>query len=82
MADFGAMTFEEWLAKRGEEDSPVGDLANDVARDKTWPTGAGIEVYRGHVAHGSSAAVEALNSAWKRYRAYLSRIERKRNQTI
>jgi uncharacterized protein YozE (UPF0346 family) len=66
-------TFENWLAKYRREDSPVGDLANDVARDHEWPTGAGIEVYRARVSHGCSGALEALNRVWKSYQAHLAR---------
>jgi hypothetical protein len=60
-------TFEEWLGDQRGKDSPIGDLAADVARDKDWPTGQGIETYRAHVARGCSGAMDALNEAWQAY---------------
>ncbi len=63
-------TFEEWIVKYRKQDSIRGDLAKDMARDKKWPTGMGIEIYRAHV---GMHAREALDEAWKTYQAYVRR---------
>lgn len=31
------MTFRQWLKKQERRDDPVGDLARDMAQDKTFP---------------------------------------------
>jgi hypothetical protein len=68
--DSQVKTFEEWIVKYRDHDSIRGDLAHDMARDKKWPTGKGIESYRAHVGHH---AREALDEAWRAYRAYFRR---------
>jgi hypothetical protein len=54
------MTFEEWLARKRDEDTPIGDLARDMARARVKRvTGTG--------------ATSALEDAQKAYRRYTTR---------
>ena len=57
------MTFPEWLAQYQEHDTPRGDLARDVERDRTFPgdapaTEEGLARIQGHVA-ARGACMEA-----------------------
>jgi hypothetical protein len=69
-------TFAQWLAKHINRDSPLGDLAQDAARDKGWPTEGNLETYRSHLSfHGAAfEARRTLNQAWKTYQAYVKRL--------
>ena len=40
------LSFREWLLKRVDEDSPIGDLASDVKRDRDLPDGEIISYLR------------------------------------
>ncbi|RZA01242.1 MAG: hypothetical protein EOP47_11410 [Sphingobacteriaceae bacterium] len=68
-------TFTEWLKKQKNRDSPLGDLAMDMLRDKTWPTLSTLETYRDylHSKNASWQTVQTLERAWKSYKAFLAR---------
>jgi hypothetical protein len=63
--------FTEWLIKNyAEQETPIGDLARGVARDRTWPIDANTEqqflsYLRRTVA--PPGAIRAFRSAWKAY---------------
>jgi len=62
------MTFLKWLSRFEGEDSSLGDLADDVKRDRSFPTGGYDEIiahlrYRGAVPE----AVEEFERAWRAY---------------
>jgi hypothetical protein len=42
-------TFEEWITRYKDVESPRGNLAVDIAIDDGWPTGEGIESYRSYM---------------------------------
>ena len=67
-------TFKEWLLKRYlHRDSPVGDLARDVARDPDFPdNGDFMDMYTHihYAAHDSEAATVALMTAYSRWWYY------------
>jgi hypothetical protein len=54
------MTFEEWLVRKRDEDSPHGDLARDMANARVKYV-------------GGTAATSALEDAQKAYRRYATR---------
>jgi len=67
--------FADWLAKHKKRDSPLGDLAQDVMRDKQWPSYDSLEHYQDYLNSRGAAigAMDALNGAWKSYQAFLKR---------
>lgn len=68
------LSFTQWLARAQNSDSPLGDLARDVARDPDWPGDADIsQVYLRYLSsrHASESAINVWRKAWKSYSAYL-----------
>lgn len=67
--------FTDWLTKHKNRDSPLGDLAQDVMRDKQWPSYDSLEHYQDYLNSRGAAigAMDALNGAWKSYQALLKR---------
>lgn len=63
------MAFTEWLKGHRDRDSPTGDLARDVARDKAWPTSGGRAELREHLLRASQGAQAAFVSAWEQWRS-------------
>ena len=64
------MTFTEWLSKYRKKDSPLGDLADDVARDLSFPADPqDLEALLGHLRsrRASQEALQTASDAWKRY---------------
>lgn len=60
--------FRAWLASRAGEDSPVGDLARDVARDEDFPrNGSDADVFARVGHYGCREAVMAARVAWREY---------------
>jgi uncharacterized protein YozE (UPF0346 family) len=69
------ISFTEWLKKQINRDSPLGDLATDMLRDKTFPECNTLDEYRDYL-HSKGAywkAIETLERAWKSYKAFLKR---------
>lgn len=68
------MTFKEWLIRHKGEDSPLGDLAEDVALDKDFPSDNSKEAILDHLTganvHACREAIETFKRAWSSYRAY------------
>jgi len=65
------LTFKTWLRRFEDENSAVGDLARDVARDPNWPSG-GPRRTRRHM-EDLGACEDALTThdrAWSEYRRY------------
>jgi uncharacterized protein YozE (UPF0346 family) len=65
-----ASSFTAWLEARVGDGSPVGDLADDVRDDESWPVNA--TTYRELVAYldrhrAANGAYEALRQAWGAY---------------
>lgn len=69
------ITFNDWLKKHKNRDSPLGDLAMDMLRDKQWPSYNSLKDYQRHLSfmHASTEAIEALKRAWRTYTAYLKK---------
>ena len=69
------LTFTEWLKKHKNRDSPLGDLATDMLRDKTWPMYTTLDSYQAYLSSKNAdlGAVQTLKSAWKTYKAFLAR---------
>ncbi len=64
-------SFRAWLRAREDEDSPVGDLARDVAADSEWPSNATRDKAHAHL-YACGAIPEAhaaLNAAYDRWEA-------------
>ena len=63
--------FTEWLIKNYvEQETPIGDLARSVARDRTWPVDANTEQqFLSYLRRTVSpdSAIRAFRSAWKAY---------------
>ena len=60
-------TFTDWLLDQADRDDPIGDVARDASKDKSFPKGSPDDV-RGYLRHRSSAACrEALEDAIEEY---------------
>lgn len=72
-ADLFQITFTDWLKKHKNRNSPLGDLASDMLRDKNWPSYNSLEDYQFYLElkNASIGAIEALKKAGKTYKAYL-----------
>lgn len=66
-------SFTEWLKKHTKRNSPLGDLACDVANDPDWPHSNKKGDFLDYFSFigASAGAREALNRGWKSYNAYL-----------
>ena len=62
--------FHRWLLTQTDRNDPVGDLAMDARRDKTFPTGASSrrELERYLSRHGDHV-VQELRQAWREFSA-------------
>ncbi|WP_167081411.1 YozE family protein [Massilia aquatica] len=71
--------FHRWLEQQKGKDTIVGDIASDVISDKKFPVGATtyaeVQDYLEHFA--SSAAMEGLKEAWKKFQASVKRAEKR-----
>ncbi len=66
------MTFVDWLSRHVNRDTPLGDLARDVSRDKEFPMSNSKEDIRNHL-HRKNAcqdAISTFNQAWASYQVY------------
>lgn len=66
------MDFTRWLAGHADDESAIGDLARDVARDSEWPADADLDAYREHLQSAAglyegSPAMVTLAEAWEAY---------------
>lgn len=72
--------FHRWLERQKGKDTLIGDIARDVLGDKKFPVGvttyAEIQDYLDRVL-ASSAAVEALKEAWKKFQASVKRTQKR-----
>lgn len=71
------MTFYEWTKRIAGKDSPAGDLAADVQRDREAPDVLNTrEAWYNHIRRLSGNhpdIMAAFRSAWTSYRAYCRR---------
>ena len=69
------LSFTDWLKKHVKRDSPLGDLASDMSRDKSWPSYKTLDKYRDYLDRKNAAyeAVATLENAWKTYTQYIKR---------
>jgi uncharacterized protein YozE (UPF0346 family) len=64
------MTFTEWLRTKRGEDTPLGDLADDAASDRKWPSEATtLDRFQARLAFAGACteARNALDAAWREY---------------
>lgn len=71
------MTFKEWIMRHKGKDTPLGDLAYDIARDRNFPDSNTKEAILDHLTsytvNACPEAIDAFKSAWNSYRAYEKR---------
>lgn len=69
------VSFTEWLKKHKNRNSPLGDLATDMLRDKAWPVHNSLQEYQDYLSfkNASIEAALALKSAWRTYTSYLKK---------
>lgn len=67
------MTFVEWVSRHNGKDTPLGDLAYDISRDKSFPTTNSREDIIAYLngKHACDEAISTFKTAWKSYQAYL-----------
>jgi hypothetical protein len=68
------LSFSAWLKRQVNRNSPLGDLAGDFSRDKTWPAYNTQEQLLSYlrVRGASYIAIETFVKAWKTYQRYVS----------
>ena len=68
-----SLSFTDWLLKHQRRRSRLGDLARDVASDRTWPRDYDTDVdnLRAYLSRVGACvgALETLTHAWRSYRA-------------
>ncbi len=71
------MTFKEWIVRHKDEDTPLGDLAYDVSRDRDFPEEntkeAILDHLNGFTAHACPEAIDEFKRAWASYQSYMKR---------
>lgn len=68
------MTFYEWCQRSVNRDTPTGDIARDMNRDKDAPFIENTkDAWLSHVRNqgGDSEVLRAFNTAWASYQQYL-----------
>jgi uncharacterized protein YozE (UPF0346 family) len=71
------VSFVKWLRQFEGEESPVGDLARDIRRDKEFPKTKGHKGIREYL-EGRNACEECLNAfevVWEKYTKEVERNE-------
>ncbi|MBC9911031.1 YozE family protein [Chitinophaga varians] len=78
------LSFSDWLKRHKNRNSPLGDLAKDTLRDRQWPENNSLEEYVDYLNSRNAyfAAVDALRSAWKSYKAYLKRSNSPKSKAV
>lgn len=63
------MTFKAWIKGFKDENSPIGDLANDIAIDESFPDSTSYENTLEYLESldACDGAIKAFKSAWKLY---------------
>lgn len=65
--------FKKWLANFEQVDLPIGDLAKDVAADKSFPDSDNkdeiLSYLQSSSVHASLAALETFETVWDFYQA-------------
>ena len=78
------MDFYDYMERYRGEDSPMGDLAVDMARDDGWPRFKGAPTPKDKDAallylarrHACYECVETFKTAWRRYMGFAKRSEK------
>lgn len=70
------MTFKAWLGLQMKRDDPVGDLARDVLKDRTWPTTQDTVKLRQHMVKRGAveSALSSLDRAYTEYQKQSGRL--------
>lgn len=58
------LTFTDWLNKQKNRDTPLGDLARDMANDNTWPSHDRFEDYENYL-YSKRASWQAIDTLKK-----------------
>lgn len=66
------MNFKTWLLHFKNVDRPIGDLANDIAKDSAFPSGNDRDVIRDYLESRagfsvSTALLKTFDDAWDYY---------------
>lgn len=71
------MTFKLWLSQFQTHDNPIGDLADDVARDRSAPEENNYVAWRNHMSNRQACpgALRTLRAAWRRYEREVTTID-------
>lgn len=71
---WSCLMFYEWCQRSVNRDTPTGDLARDMNRDKDSPFVENTkDTWWSHIRHrgGDSEVLRAFNTAWASYQRYL-----------
>ncbi len=74
------MSFYEWMiTKYDGQDSPRGDLAQDMKYDETFPTSSDKEVLLNYLynQHACTACLDVFKRCYRDYRKQVEEFERK-----
>ena len=63
------MSFAKWLIQFAEENSTLGDLARDVAKDKNFPRSRRYETICSYLedSGASDACMNVFEEAWEKF---------------
>lgn len=64
------MTFKTWIKKYKGKNNPIGDLANDVIADKSFPNSVSYKNILAYLENlgACDGAINAFNDAWELYK--------------
>jgi uncharacterized protein YozE (UPF0346 family) len=70
------VTFKAWLMLQMKRDDPVGDLARDVRKDRTWPITQDMAKLRQYMVKRGSIqkTLTALDRAYSEYQKQSERL--------
>jgi len=68
-----SLDFNSWLVHQKNRNSPLGDLAQEMLKNETWPTYTTLEEYQAYfnTQDFPLGASRALHEGWKSYKRYV-----------
>jgi hypothetical protein len=74
-SELASVTFNQWLSRHKNRNSPLGDLAKDMLNDDSWPICDNLTEYEAYFLtkdfHWKTS--QTLREAWKTHKRYLKR---------
>lgn len=78
------LSFNDWLKRHKNRDSPLGDLSKQMLANSTWPSYNSLDEYLEYfmTQHFRRGASQAIEDAWKSYKRYIKTKNSQKNKEI